>query len=370
MIPVDPVAMVRRSLYMGASPGRQPLQILQNLAIVVDQDTPAFGQGNLVTVLEREVAALLGKETAIFLPTGKMAQQIALRLNADQTGRKSFAAHPTAHPVNYELDAYSKVHGLEFIPLSDAHEVPTRSDIADVASEAGTVMWELPLRELGGLLPPWPELVEQTEAAHEGGARTHMDGARLWEAQTHYGTRFDVIAASFDSVYVSLYKSLEAPRGAMLAGTEDFIAQALKWAIRLGGESIGNWPLAAAGLYGIRNVLPEMPRYKHHALRIAESLAVRGVSTMPSPPQTPFFFVELPVSAEAAAAAHAELAQETGLELFRFLRPDASGDTCTFEISVGPAAMGIPADEIAEAVSDLIDRATLESRAAGKVSTS
>ncbi|WP_159702938.1 low specificity L-threonine aldolase [Arthrobacter sp. 18067] len=345
---------------MGASPGRRPHLILQHLSSIVTEETPAFGKGNLVAVLEEYVANLLGKEAALFLPTGKMAQQIALRLNADETGRKSFAAHPTAHPVNYELDGYSEVHGLEFLPLCDARNVPTRDDVEAVASKVGTVMWEMPLRELGGLLPAWADIIDQSDSARRGGARTHMDGARLWEAQTFYETSFKDIAEPFDSVYVSLYKSLESPRGAVLAGSQDFIARAFKWAIRLGGESIGNWPLAAAGLYGLKHVLPEMAEFKQQALRIAESLKLYGINTVPAPPQTPFFFVELPVPAEAAARAHAQLAQETGLELFRFLRPEPDGQRCTFEVSVGPAAMELGAEEIAEAVARVIGKAAFE----------
>ena len=72
------------------------------------------------------------------------------------------------------------------------------------------VVWELPQRDLGGLLPEWDDLTEQIAAARATGAATHLDGARIWEAQTYYGRPFDEIASLFDTVYVSLYKACRA----------------------------------------------------------------------------------------------------------------------------------------------------------------
>ncbi|MGW6770184.1 threonine aldolase family protein [Streptomyces sp. NPDC055037] len=358
MIQVDAPTGVQRSLYLGASPGRHPHTVLRQLHDYLPADTTAMGAGNPVTALEARTAELLGKQAALFLPTGKMAQQVALRIHADETHHRLFAAHPTCHLVHHELDGYAQVHGLDFTELGQADRLFTEADIRGLGAPVSTVVWELPQREIGGILPDWSTLNRQVAAVRDRGTRTHLDGARLWEAQTYYDRPFAEIASLFDSVYVSLYKTLQAPRGAVLAGSADFIDQARAWSVRLGGESAGNWPLAAAGLFALDHVLPQLRHYKDHALTLAKALNATGLArTIPDPPQTPFFFVTLPVSPQAASRAHTELCRATGLELFRLLRTTEHPRTCSFEISVGEAATTIEADEIAHFTSRLVRRA-------------
>ena len=105
-------------------------------------------------------------------------------------------------------------------------------------------MWELPQRDIGGLLPAWDDLREQVVAARERGAATHLDGARLWEAQPFYGRPHAEIAGLFDSVYVSLYKGLQGVRGAVLAADADPSRRppsgARGWVAR--SPTRGRWP--------------------------------------------------------------------------------------------------------------------------------
>lgn len=357
LVPIESTVPAERSLYLGASPNRRPHTALTQWLDWMPEATPAFGEQNPVWQFQLQMAEMFGKEAALILPTGKMAQQIALRIAADESGVRTFAAHPSTHLVYWELDGYSLVHDLTFAPLGDPDRLFDRADIEGLATPVSTVLWELPQREIGGVLPSPQALSEQIAAARMAGARVHLDGARVWEAQTFYQVSFEEIAAEFDSVYVSLYKSLEVPRGAVLLGTQDFIDKASRWAIRLGGESAGNWPMAVAGMYAVGNVLPRMAAYRERALEIAAALRDVGVSTRPSPPQTPFFMVELPVGAEAAAAAHRELSAETGIELCRFLRPGTTPDRSSFEISVSAAADSISAAEITGFVAQLIARA-------------
>jgi threonine aldolase len=357
LVPVESDVVAERSLYLGASPNRQPHTALRQWMDWLPADTPAFGEQNPVWQFQLQLAELFGKEAALILPTGKMAQQIALRIAADRSGLRTFAAHPSTHLVHWELDGYSLVHDLAFAPLGAADRLFERADIEALTTPVGTVLWELPQREIGGVLPTRQALSEQIATARATGARVHLDGARVWEAQTFYQVPLAEIATEFDSVYVSLYKSLEVPRGAVLLGDQDFIDEAYRWAVRLGGESAGNWPLAVAGMYAVGNVLPRLASYRERALEIAAALGEIGVATRPSPPQTPFFLVELPVGAEAAAAAHRELSAETDLELCRFFRPGTTPDRCGFEISVSAAADTISTAEITGFVTRLIARA-------------
>jgi threonine aldolase len=347
-----------RSLPVICSPRRRPRAVLERMLAYVDEQTPHIGRGNPVQVLEKRVAELLGKQAAVLLPTGKMAQQIALRLHCERRGHNTFAAHPTCHVVNWEHDGYAVVHGLRFRPLGDSQHLFGAADIAAAPEALAAVLWELPQREIGGELPSWAELQQQVAAAREAGAAPHLDGARLWEAQPAYDRPLAEIAALFDSVYVSLYKTLEAPRGAVLAGDDDFISQARSWSVRLGGESAGNWPLALAGLIGLDDVLPRMAAYRDRAGEIAARISKSTAAVIrPDPPQTALFHVHLPITPDLATRVHEELAQSTGLQLFLAARETPDPARCAIEISVSEAAMGIDPGDIASFISELLRRA-------------
>jgi threonine aldolase len=346
-----------RSLSIVRSPHRQPRVVLEKLLAYLSPDVPAYGAEAPLPMLQDRVAEMLGKESALFLPTGKMAQQIALRLHAEDTARRIFAAHPTCHLVLYEYDGFAEVHNLSYRPLGDQHRLFEEDDIRALWEPVGAVVWELPQRELGGINPDWEAVLRQAGAARELGARTHMDGARLWEAQTFYERSLAELSAPFDSVYVSLYKTIGAPRGAMLAGDADFIARASRWAVRLGGESNGNWPLAAAALMALDETLPRMTAYRDRAVELAELINASGIArTIPTVPQTPMFFVRLPLAPRVAIAAHVELCRESGLELFGLVRLSDDPDACSFEISVGEGAMAIDPADIVDVLTRLVAR--------------
>jgi threonine aldolase len=361
MILAPPNEHVERTLSLRAARRNQPLLRLEGLQQYLERDSAAGESGNLVQLLQSRVADLLGKEAALLLPTGKMAQQIALRLHAEHTGRQAFAAHPTTHLVHWELGGFSAVHSLRYHALGSANRLFGEGDVRAVGEALAAVVWELPQREIGGQLPAWDTLVAQVGAARERGAVPHLDGARLWEAQTFYDRPHAEIAGLFDTVYVSLYKSLEAPRGAVLAGSQEFIGEARTWAVRLGGESAGNWPLAAFGLQGLAEVVPEMANHRQRARELAEAINSTGVArTVPDPPLTPLFHVYLPVSPEAAIQAQDYLIKETGVELFRVARTLAEPDRCLFEVTVGRAAMEIEPQEVADLLLRLVERARAE----------
>jgi threonine aldolase len=349
---------VKRSLGIMSSDHRNPHSVLTRLLNYLPPSTPALGVDDPVRSLQRQVAQMLGKEAAILLPTGKMAQQIALRLHAESTGRRIFAAHPSCHLANWEYDGFAEVHGLKFRALGDRNRLMCEGDIRSVWEPLAAVLWELPQRDIGGLSPDWETLCQQIAAARQLGAHTHMDGARLWEAQTFYNREYGEICGLFDTVYVSLYKTIGAARGALLVGSTGFIEQAARWAVRLGGESAGNWHLGAAGLLALHETIPRMQAFRDHALRIAAAINSTGVAkTVPLVPQTPMFRVRLPIAPEAAVKAHVTLCRETGLEVFGVVLTSDDPDACIFEISVAEGALVIDPAEVAEFLSRLVDRA-------------
>ncbi|MEV0643810.1 beta-eliminating lyase-related protein [Phytomonospora sp. NPDC050363] len=207
---------------------------------------------------DTRVAALLGEPAALFFPSGTMAQQTALRVHAERTGRRTFAAHPHSHIDAWKEQGYSAVHGLRLLRAGDRNQQMTLADLAAIGEPVAAVVWELPRHDLGVLLPEWAELCEQVTAVRAAAAAAHLDGARVFEAQALYERPFDEIAGLFDTVCVSLHKSLLGVRGAVPAGKEDAMAQASVWRQRLGGEIRNAWQLALAGLAGLDRLLPRM----------------------------------------------------------------------------------------------------------------
>lgn len=327
------------------------------LSCFLNEQDASGDPGDLVRGLQHRVAEVTGKEAAVLLPTGTMAQQIALRVHSERRRTTEFAAHPTCHMLNYEFDGYAVVHGLRVHRLGETHRLFDGTDLEAMPSAVGSVVWELPQRELGGILPAWDELVSQVGAARAVGAATHLDGARLWEAAAGYNRTAAEIAALFDTVYVSLYKSLEAPRGAVIAGDRDVIRDVWTWAVRLGGDSSGNWPLAAFGLMALDELLPRMPRYLDHAKAIAQAIVATGLAeVVPAVPETAIVHVHLPFPAERVAAAHATIARERGIQLFRAPRVTTAG-SCFFEIAVGESALEIEPHEVTDALVALVELA-------------
>ncbi|WP_430502722.1 threonine aldolase family protein [Micromonospora trifolii] len=351
--------VVRRSLFLHSDLRRRPHGMLRSMLAQVDPDTPPHGPDGPVAVLERRMASLLGKDEALFFPSGTMTQQVALRVHADRRGRPAFAAHPQSHLEVWEHRGYSVVHGLRFQPAGDRHRLMTLADLAAVAEPLAAAVWELPQRDIGGLLPEWDDLVAQTEAMRESGAAVHLDGARLWEAQTYYQRPFAEIVALFDTAYVSFYKGLQGVGGAALAGDTALVAEARVWRRRLGGDVYDAWPLALTALHGLDTLLPRLPAHREHAVAIAAAINADGVArAFPDPPQTPLFHVHLPVGPDAAMRAADALLAADGVELFGRVRSAPDPDRCSFEVSVGENAMDLAPDEVVTFIRELLRHAT------------
>ncbi|GIH26304.1 threonine aldolase [Acrocarpospora phusangensis] len=347
----------RRSLFLHAPDRRRPRVMLERMLELVDDDTPPSGPDGPVAVLERRLAALLGKESALFFPTGTMAQQVALRVHADRSGRRAFAAHPQSHLDVWEEQGYNAVHGLWLRRAGDAHELMTADDLASIGEPLAAVVWELPQRDIGGLLPEWEDLGAQVKRVRATGAAAHLDGARLWEAQTYYRRPLDEIAALFDTVYVSLYKGLQGVRGAVLAGDAGTVDTARVWRQRLGGGIGDAWPLALAALVRLDTLASDMAAYRAHAVAVAAAINADGTARAhPDPPQTPMIHVHLPAGRRAVERAGEEILAEQGNQLFGRVRSNPDPGRCTIEIGVGENAMDFTPDEVVALIHDLLAR--------------
>ncbi|NPV66592.1 MAG: hypothetical protein HPY64_05540 [Anaerolineae bacterium] len=339
-----------------------PRRALEALAAFTPEDSQedVYGEGALIERFEAEVAALLGKPAAVFMPSGTMAQQIALRIWADRTGNASFACHPTCHLEAHEDWAYRLLHGLHAELVGDRYRLLTLDDLKKLKTPVGALLLELPQRTIGGVLPGWDELVAMTGWAREQGIILHMDGARLWECRPFYGRDYAAIAGLFDTVYVSFYKLLGGLTGAALAGPQDVIDEARVWQHRHGGRLLHLYPYVLSAQQGMAAHLGQVEAYCAKAAEVAAALAaLDGIELTPKPPHTNMFHLFLRGDLARLNVAALDIAAETGVWLLRgpALRPSQIPVYQMMEFVAGQATLDIPTTEIAALYAELLRRA-------------
>ncbi|HEX6818176.1 MAG TPA: thymidine phosphorylase [Ktedonobacterales bacterium] len=338
----------------------RPREALAALSLEAGEDEAPdiYGRGALIEDFEREIATLLGKEAAVFLPSGTMAQQIALRIWSERRGCQTVAFHPTCHLELHEEKGYARLHGLHGRLVGEAQRLIALADLKAISEPVAALLLELPQREIGGQLPQWDELVRQTTWARERGAAVHMDGARLWESAPYYGRGYAEIAGLFDSVYVSFYKGVGALAGAALTGSADFIAEARVWQRRHGGNLIQLYPYVLSARAGLRARLPRFAHYHERAKGIAAALrTLAGLTILPDPPQTHMMHVYLHAPKERLMEAAIRLARAEHVALFRGLAGTELPGYSKLELSVGDAADALSDDEIRRYFVRILDEA-------------
>jgi len=300
-----------------------------------------YGAGDFLNAFEEEIAAHLGQEAAAFMPSGVMAQLIALRIWSDRAGSKDVAFHATSHVEANEEKAYEHLHGLRAHLLGRPDAPFTAADLAAAPAPVRVALLELPYRRLGGVLPSWEELAAIKDAARARGLRLHLDGARLWECGPFYGRPPSEIARGFDSAYVSFYKGLGALTGAMLCGPRDFVAEARVWRRRHGGTVFRVYPYVLSAKKCFDERRDAFGRYRERALALARALdGVGGARIVPAVPHAPMMHALLPRGVKELEERRDRIAGEDGLWLGGFLetaRPDES----LLEIAVGDATLAL-----------------------------
>src|SRR5712692_7022265 len=134
---------------------QNPHLVLSELAAMTHPEIQAdrYGEGDLITHFEADVAALLGKEAAVFMPSGTMCQQIALRIWSDRRKIPQIAFHSTCHLEIHEQHGYQRLHSLHGVLLGSPHRLFTLDDLKAIKEPLGALLIELPQREIGGQLP-------------------------------------------------------------------------------------------------------------------------------------------------------------------------------------------------------------------------
>jgi threonine aldolase len=339
---------------------QSPKQALSELTDFTDAEafSDRYGEGEIINRFEGEVATLLGKEAAVFMPSGTMCQQIALRIWCDRRKTPQVAFHPTCHLDIHEQHGYQRLHGLRPVLLGARDRLFTLDDLKNVKEPLGAVLIELPQREIGGQLPCWEKLNEMIAWAREQGIPTHLDGARLWECQPYYKRQYAEIAGLFDTVYVSFYKGLGGIAGAMLIGPADVIAEARIWQRRHGGNLVQLYSYVLAAQNGFAERLGRMEAYCAKAKAIAVVLSnFPQIELVPNPPHTNMMQVFVRGELDKLREANLDLAQETHVWLLSWISPTAIPAYQKCEVSVGDATMDLSDEEIGELFRMLVEKA-------------
>ncbi|WP_455331722.1 threonine aldolase family protein [Exiguobacterium profundum] len=315
--------------------GKREAGVLKRAFEHVREDEPSdqYGQGKTIRQFEEKMAQVLGKESAVFFPSGTMAQQIALRIWCDETGKKKVAYHPLCHLEIHEQDGLKELHHIEPILVGDENRLITLEEI-QALPDIACLLLELPQREIGGELPTFEELVAIHEHCREKGIHLHLDGARLFESLPYYEKEASEICALFDSVYVSFYKGIGGIAGAILAGPKAFCDTSKVWKRRYGGDLISLYPyiLSADYYYELRK--DKMAEYRNEAVRLAARFnELDGVWTNPRIPVTNMFHLHFQGEKEELGEKIARIQEETGVGITGYL-VEKDGH-CSTEVSIG-----------------------------------
>lgn len=282
-----------------------------------------FGEDPSVNALQDEIAGLLGKEAALWLPTGTMANQVALRV-LTRPGDDVVVSRES-HIVWHETGGGAANAGVQFTEIGHGGTF-TAEEFAAACKPQGhllhppttLVVVENTHNRAGGIVVPHGEVEAICAAARERHVSSLLDGARLWNAAVATGQAPARLAAPFDVVWVALSKGLGAPAGAVLAGPRDVIVRAVRYRRMFGGAMRQVGLLAAAGSYAIAHHLTRLPEDHAHARLLAENLAqLPGVILDLTTVQTNIVVFHLRHGAPDAAAVVAG-AKEAGVLLFAF----------------------------------------------------
>ena len=235
-----------------------------------------------VIALEERVAALLGHEAAVFLPSGTMCNEIAIRLHIRPGGDEILLGRET-HPLRFEAGGPAALSGavMTIVEGEGGMFTPEALDAAIRAAAPGDryaprprlVCLEQPTNMGGGRVWPVEQVRAVLEVAHTHGLRTHLDGARLMNAVVASGVDADEWAGGFDTAWVDFTKGLGAPVGACLVGSAELIAEAWRWKQMLGGAMRQSGIVAAGGLYALDHHVDRLADDHARARRLAEGLA-------------------------------------------------------------------------------------------------
>lgn len=282
-----------------------------------------FGEDPSVNLLQERIADLLRKEGALWVPTGTMSNQIALRA-LTRPGDDVIVGRE-CHSVWHETGASAANAGVQFTEIGSQGFFSMEEFVAAVKPRGHIIYPPTTLVQIenthnraGGLIAPQQDVVRICDAAAKRDIATYLDGARLWNASVGSGRSPAELAAPFDLVSLALSKGLGAPGGSVLAGTKEIIGRCLRHRRMLGGAMRQVGIFAAAALYALDHHIDQLAVDHANARRIAERLAAcRRISIEMATVQTNILVFHLNDDAPDAER-FVERARERGVLVFAF----------------------------------------------------
>jgi len=272
-----------------------------------------FGEDPTVNALQEKVARMLGKEASIFVPSGTMANQLAIKSHT-QPGDEVII-ETTSHPYNFEGGASAALSGIQFNCLQGIRGILEPSQIEEAIRPddhhfpvTRLVCLENTHNRGGGSIYPIERIAEISRLARSKGLLVHLDGARLWNASVATGVKPLEYAQWADSVSVCLSKGLGAPVGSLVAGSRTFIERVHRFRKMFGGGMRQVGIIAAAGIYAldhhIERLKEDHQKAKHLALALHE---IQGVSIDPEYVETNIVIFDIAEMGMTAAQVRDEM---------------------------------------------------------------
>lgn len=243
---------------------REYSQLLSEIEEKEGIDLDNYSRGGVVEKLEKRMAEILGKESAIFMPTGTLANHIAIRKLAGD--KRKVLVQSDSHIYRDSGDCANTLSGLNLIPLgkgkfdfdlAEVEEAVARTNAGRVNTEIGVISIESPVRRYNNQLFDFEQMQAISAYAKKNNIKMHLDGARLFNACVHTGKSPADYAELFDTVYVSLYKNFNAASGAILAGSKEFTKGLYHMRRMFGGGMPQVWPFAAVALHSLDGFLDD-----------------------------------------------------------------------------------------------------------------
>jgi threonine aldolase len=244
-------------------------------------------------------AALLGKEAALYLPSGTMCNEIALAVHCKPGDEVICDA--TSHIIGFEGGGPAALAGVMLNPIAGARGIYSAAQLREkirsdrpYAPRQRLIEVEQTANLGGGAIWPLATLREISDIAHAAGLVTHMDGARLLNASVASGISAAEFARGFDSVWIDFSKGLGAPGGAVLAGTREFVADANRWKQRIGGAMRQSGIIAAACEYALDHHVARLADDHANARRLAAGIAaIAGLQIDPAAVETNLVYFDV-----------------------------------------------------------------------------
>lgn len=276
-----------KAIYFSSDgPDYTPAQYTQLLAEIASTDpklADEYGSGGAVAKLEAEFARITGKEKAIYLPTGTMANQLAgVLLSGDNP---KIMVQDISHYHRDEAHAAQRIHGRRLVPVKTGAAQYTLEELkaaieADQSQEVfptkvGAISLENPVRRANGEVFDINEIRRISKYARAKGIKLHLDGARLYWASAYSGVPIKDYCQHFDTVYISLYKYLGASGGAILCSSDEIISQIPGLMKIHGGMMASSWTNAAVALHGLKRVEADMAQAREKFAAFAKLINTR-----------------------------------------------------------------------------------------------